>query len=57
MNIISFDRLQKARQQKALRDEQAFIEACERELESRPQDMAELIERAKARARDRERGQ
>lgn len=49
MNVIPIDPYIQARAQKALRMEQAFIEACERELESKPQDMDELIERAKAR--------
>lgn len=56
MNVIPIDRFIQARQQKALRMEQAFIEACERELESKPKDMTELIERAKARV-EKERGQ
>ena len=56
-NIIPPSRLELARKRKALRDEQAFIEACERELEERgAKDMGELIDRAKARV-DRERGQ
>lgn len=46
--VVPAIRLKAARARKALRDEQAFIEACERALEARPKDMGELIQRAKA---------
>lgn len=46
--VVPAIRLATARARKALRDEQAFIEACERALETRPKDMGELVERAKA---------
>lgn len=53
--VVPRTRMESARLRRQARDEQAFIEACERGLAGRPRDMGELIDRAKARM-DRERG-
>lgn len=55
--VVPHTRFLAARARRKAREEQAFIEACERELdEGRPQNMGELIDRAKERVeKERER--
>ena len=47
--IVPQGRLEAARRRRELRDEQAFIDACEAALDEQPRDMGDLIDKAKAR--------